>query len=187
MANWAKLRWIVWLGLISWLAVGCSSSRTVQSPQPSPTTPASPVDESFDPLQLQDEDIDFPAAPAATGAAEPTGQPFIPVKEPETRQNRVVDGFRVQLFATRDRQRAMVEKKEAEYVFAEDSVAVYIEFDAPMYKVRIGDCIQRGCAEELRQKARRKGYPTAWIVKTRVNTLPVLPVISPEEETESEQ
>ena len=43
---------------------------------------------------------------------------------------------------------------------------VYLEYDAPYYKVRVGDCPTEWQGEELLQLARRLGYPDAWLVHT---------------------
>jgi len=38
-----------------------------------------------------------------------------------------------------------------------------------MYKVRVGDCLTRECAEEIQHRCREAGYPDAWIVGTQVH------------------
>lgn len=125
---------------------------------------------------VQDEDIEFPVSKTPVQSGEQ-----LPLEEGSDTQlsvvveNKLIEGFRVQLFATQDIEKATLEKKEAEFSFTEDRVPVYIEFDSPMYKVRIGDCATRDEAEQLRELARRKGYSTSWIVKTKVNTVPNLP------------
>ncbi|NIW78668.1 MAG: hypothetical protein GWN16_04050 [Calditrichae bacterium] len=155
--------------------IGCTSSSKVTTSEPSQKAEPRELDESFDPVQFNDEDIDFPAEGANNQTVEPLPLPEDEPQKIQLEENRKLDGFRVQLFATKEIEKATLEKKEAEYLFFDDSVAVYIEFDSPMYKVRIGDCRNREQAESLRQLARRKGYPTAWIVKTKINTNPNLP------------
>ncbi|NOX37288.1 MAG: SPOR domain-containing protein [Calditrichaeota bacterium] len=159
------------------LMLSCATTRKATEPAPEAAkAPPSPLfDESFDPLTLNDEDIRFeeekvpetgePATTPATG------------KGPATRveANRLINGFRVQLLATKDIETATLAKKEAEFTFAEDSVGIYIEFDSPYYKLRIGDCKTREEAERLRDIARTKGYPQAWIVRTKVWSNPNLP------------
>jgi hypothetical protein len=158
------------------IAVGCSSSRTVSTPERVTEPESNKIDESFDPVMLQDEDIEFPVSKTPVQSGE-----NLPLEEgsdtqlPVVVENKLIEGFRVQLFATQDIEKATLEKKEAEFSFAEDQIPVYIEFDSPMYKVRIGDCTTRDEAEQLRELARRKGYSTSWIVKTKVNTIPNLP------------
>ena len=45
---------------------------------------------------------------------------------------------------------------------------MYVEFEAPLYKVRIGDCATRHEAEMLRDKASTLGYDGSWIAETMV-------------------
>lgn len=158
------------------IAAGCTSSKAVSTPERVAEPESNKIDESFDPVMLQDEDIEFPASktPVQSGENLPLGEGS-DTQLPVVVENKLVEGFRVQLFATQDIEKATLEKKEAEFSFAEDQIPVYIEFDSPMYKVRIGDCTTRDEAEQLRELARRKGYSTSWIVKTKVNTVPNLP------------
>lgn len=171
------------LGTIIFMSA-CTASRPAAGTTPVPTSTEPRYDESFDPYTLDDEDIDFPES-SRSGATQTVTEKPAPADIPVPEENQQVEGFRVQLFATNFIEKATLEKKEAEYLFAEDQVAVYVEFDSPMYKVRVGDCQTRNEAENLRRLARRKGYPTAFIVKTKVNTLPA--VANPQEEPGQEE
>jgi len=71
----------------------------------------------------------------------------------------------VQLLATSDEEMAREEKKRAVFKF-EDKV--YLIFDAPMYKIRVGDCLTRKEAEELKKQAVSQGFTDAWIVPSQV-------------------
>ena len=162
-------RKIVFLTLILAFAA-CSSSKKVNpvvDDNPAPVSSGS-LDESFDPMSLNDGDIRFPDAGidalTATAVADNTRE------EVKPRENRLVDGFRIQLFAAKDIELVTVEKKEAEFLFLSDGVRVYIEFDSPLYKLRIGDCVDREAAVELRELAKSRGYASAWIAKTKVNS-----------------
>ena len=46
---------------------------------------------------------------------------------------------------------------------------IYIIFEAPNYKVRIGNYIDREDAEEVRSFLTNKGFPSAWIVRTKID------------------
>jgi len=164
------------------LLFSCASSKRTAKPvseKPEPTA----YDESFDPLSLNDEDIKFPEEKAVEPGERAAEQPgkITEAEEQASVENRLVDGYRVQLFATKDIESATIAKKEAEFAFSEDSVNVYIEFDSPYYKLRIGDCKTREEAERLREIARNKGYPSAWIVRSKVWTNPPLPKLKPVE------
>lgn len=166
---------IIFISLMTWV-VGCSASKSTRVPDRGLEPAVSRTDESFDPVMLQDEDIEFPAT-----KSQPQTEEKIPLPEESgvaprmMQENRVIEGFRVQLFATQEIEKATLEAREAEYRFAGDGVAVYIEFDSPMYKVRIGDCTTRDEAEQLRELARQRRYSNSWIVKTKVNSNPALP------------
>jgi len=179
MFNFLKLRVGIALVVLTstiFIFAGCSSSRTVSTPERVAEPESNRIDESFDPVMLQDKDVEFPASktPLQSGEKLPLNEGS-DTQLPIVVENKLIEGFRVQLFATQDIEKATLEKKEAEFSFAEDQIPVYIEFDSPMYKVRIGDCSTRDEAEQLRELARRKGYSTSWIVKTKVNTIPNFP------------
>ena len=47
--------------------------------------------------------------------------------------------------------------------------SVYIAYEVPNYKVRVGDFINRYEAEELQKEIIKLGYRSAWIIRTRVD------------------
>lgn len=78
----------------------------------------------------------------------------------------VARGYRVQIFLSddlRDASRVMAEARER---FEQE---VYLEYDAPYYKVRVGDSPTEWQGEELLRVARRLGYPDAWLVRTIIS------------------
>jgi len=50
------------------------------------------------------------------------------------------------------------------------SDSVYVDFETPNYKVRIGDFIERESAESLQQDLVQMGYNSAWILRSRINS-----------------
>ena len=48
---------------------------------------------------------------------------------------------------------------------------IYIIFEAPNYKVRIGNFIDRKKAENYRQEMIKGGYSSAWIIRTRIEPI----------------
>lgn len=77
----------------------------------------------------------------------------------------ITDGFRVQVLATRfidnaDSLRVLLMNKYG--------LNVYVTFEAPNYKVRVGDFIDRAGADQLRKQLSANGYPSAWIIHTRI-------------------
>ena len=79
----------------------------------------------------------------------------------------VSEGYRVQVLATR-----YFERANSLAVIMKNTVSdsVYVDFEAPNYKVRIGDFIDRDSAESLQQELVQMGYNSAWILRTRINS-----------------
>jgi len=77
----------------------------------------------------------------------------------------IIEGFRVQVLATGSRENADRLRYELAIEYGKD---IYIVFDAPNYKVRIGNFIDRRLAEKLRLELINKGYPSSWIIRTRI-------------------
>ena len=79
----------------------------------------------------------------------------------------VSEGYRVQVLATR-----YFERADSLAVIMKNTVSdsVYVDFEAPNYKVRVGDFIDRESAESLQQGLVQMGYNSAWILRTRINS-----------------
>ena len=77
----------------------------------------------------------------------------------------ISEGYRVQVLATR-------------YFDFADSLAisisnkitdsVYVEFETPNYKVRVGDFINRDSAELLQKELLNMGYKSDWILRSKI-------------------
>lgn len=78
-------------------------------------------------------------------------------------------GYRVQIgafrFETGEWGGAQQRASEARMRFTE---SVYVEFEAGLYKVRVGDCVTRSDAEILKSKALQLNYTDAFIVETTI-------------------
>ena len=114
-------------------------------------------DESFDPATLKEPKIKLPVM---LKPDEPLPPQFSPV-ETDT----VVDGFRVQVLSTQDLNEANHLMIELSSLFGNE---VYIVFDSPNYKVRVGNFRSRGNAEKARQRIVDLGHRATWIIRTRV-------------------
>ena len=79
----------------------------------------------------------------------------------------ISEGYRVQVLATR-----YFERADSLAVLMKNTVSdsVYVDFEAPNYKVRIGDFIDRDSAESLQQELVQMGYNSAWILRARINS-----------------
>ncbi|RKY67671.1 MAG: hypothetical protein DRQ02_06635 [Candidatus Latescibacterota bacterium] len=160
------LRWLLLFPVVSLicLGIGCSGRAVICQ--------RGVLEEQFDPLSLQDDDIweelKKPAPAVSETASATPSSPAVP----DTSQRegpKYVQGFRVQIFASPDRERAVQAQERAEMILEED---VYLEFEAPYYKVRVGDCGSAAQAEKLLEKLRKKGYHDAFRVRTTIQLQP---------------
>jgi hypothetical protein len=76
-----------------------------------------------------------------------------------------VYGFRIQIFASSTGDNANRVASDARSVLTEP---VYVDYIAPYYKVRVGDCLTYEDAEVLKNRVLRQGYHGAFIVETMV-------------------
>ena len=79
----------------------------------------------------------------------------------------VSEGYRVQVLATR-----YIERADSLAIIMKNTIndSVYVDFEAPNYKVRVGDFIDRDSAESLQQDLVQMGYNSAWILRSRINS-----------------
>ncbi len=129
--------------------------------------------EDFDPLTLNDDDIviapEEKDAVTEPGYIRDTDLPAVDVEKAES----MVQGYRVQILATKDEQKAREEKRKA---ILNLSDKVYLIFESPYYRLRVGDCRTRKEAEELRDQIVRTGnknesfmeWREAWIVRSNI-------------------
>ena len=124
-------------------------------------------DESFDPLSLDDEDIII-----TKKEEKESDQNTADNKIENTADEEVVllesEGFRVQIFATRSIETATLAQQKAVDQFSDSNYKVYLVFEAPLYRLRIGDALSRSDAEDIRDLAKERGYDEAFIVRSKV-------------------
>ena len=77
----------------------------------------------------------------------------------------IIEGYRVQALVTRNTHSADSIRAVLSDKIDED---VYITYEVPYYKIRVGNCVDRKQAEELQLKLVKLGYASAWIIRTRV-------------------
>ena len=92
---------------------------------------------------------------------------------PPTLSTETVQGFRVQVFSTSDFSNARAKQAEAELVFPDEWV--YLVYEPPTYKVRIGNFLVRFEADRFVALAADRGFPYAWIVPEKVFKAPPPP------------
>ncbi len=76
-----------------------------------------------------------------------------------------VQGWRVQIIASENVARANEVYNQAIFKFSEK---VYIEFEAPYNRVRVGNCRTRTEAVQLLEVVQQNGFQDAWIIRTRI-------------------
>lgn len=81
--------------------------------------------------------------------------------------NNFVRGYRVQVMISQDENELIKLKNTLLQSLKED---IYIIFELPNYKLRIGDFISRKEAESFQEKIIKLGYRTAWVVPTIIET-----------------
>ncbi|NNE08378.1 MAG: SPOR domain-containing protein [Gemmatimonadetes bacterium] len=109
-------------------------------------------------------------APAATTPAPTTMQETKATdlayeEQADALQTTYISGYRVQLMATTDAEKAM---EFAEAIQPAFSHSVYVEYQEPFYKVRLGDCQTREEAVRILSAVRANGFDEAWITETMV-------------------
>ena len=116
---------------------------------------------SFNPEQLIDPELRWPEILNPLNDNDPT----IDTDRSLDSNITEIEGFRVQVFATQDRNRADELQEELKIKFNEK---IYIIFEAPNYKLRVGDFLDRDDAELMRMKLVSSNFPSAWIVRTKI-------------------
>ena len=77
----------------------------------------------------------------------------------------ITSGFRVQIFSSSTRGSAENAQMQARVQLTRDDV--FIDFESPYFKVRVGNFQTRNDAEILLEEVTKKGYETAFIVQTK--------------------
>jgi len=179
MQSLAKIGTVLLVLGVAFVLVSCGTTRPIKEKGgreavEETISPPRGLVEDFDPLSLRDDDFVIVGAKKAdvrasesrssTGVRRPSGP-----SRTSSREGKRVQGYRVQLVAIADEKRAMEVKREAMLKFVEN---VYVVFDSPLYKIRVGDCLTRREAEKLRKKAVQLGFRDAWIVRDMINRKP---------------
>ena len=76
-----------------------------------------------------------------------------------------IKGYRVQIVISQNEQELQDIKIEIEKSINEQ---IYIIFELPNYKLRVGNFVNRKEAESFQKKIVRLGYRTAWVVPTMI-------------------
>jgi hypothetical protein len=146
------------------LVLGCGAGKEIAREEPEIENRPGRYDESFDPMTLNDDDLVILADSSQSTHLPTTDQKL----KPSPAATKEIEGFKVQILATNNIESASLTEQEANARFEPLGHKTYLVFEAPLYKIRIGDCMDRNAAEELRDKAMEFGYSGAFIVKTKI-------------------
>lgn len=159
--------------LFALLLWACGGPGTY-GPEEAPPTESQPVDErGYDPLELsadtdiipqlrpqggviagRDQLVSRDTVTSDTTAVDP-GAPTVPVDSISNQ------AYRVQLFTSKLFGEAKHQVTVAEEIFDQP---VYMDYEVPYFKVRVGSFATRDAAESYQQKAKAAGYSSAWVV-----------------------
>ncbi len=120
---------------------------------------AARYEESFDPSEF-DEEVDINKEKSKHA------NEYIPRKDPISTEPDIINGFRVQLLMTKEIEEANKLKSDLNTLLQEDWV--YVVFESPYYKVRVGDFPLRGHANEAMTNLINLGYKNSWIVPDKI-------------------
>lgn len=123
------------------------------------------VNEFFDPLILDEEDLKVKKTISAESKSDQVKED---VSKPGTEFQKTESGagFRVQICAVSNEERAKEIQRDALLKFINEEI--YLIYDNPYYKVRVGNCPTRYEADKLQQLAVEKGFEDAWVVRTNI-------------------
>ena len=151
--------------LVAFIVVlwGCSSSEEAgknDGPEMTEKEFLAKYEKTFNPADY-DVDISVINAEEKRRMAELEGPAILTTAAPET-----VSGFRVQIFLTQEIDQANQLKDSAAAQVPEEWV--YVVYDAPYYKVRIGNFPDRQSANVMVKKLAETGFKDAWVVPDNV-------------------
>lgn len=115
-------------------------------------------------------DYDSERGTEKTDVKTQTVRPEQEIPFPRNEESEVVSGFRVQVSFTEDMEAANQVKSELSSILP--AYQVYVVYEAPYYKVRIGDFLSRPDANITVRTLIEKGYRDAWIVPDKVRREP---------------
>ncbi len=155
------------------LVVSCAAQEPVVIEEEEKPEEIESVTELFEPLSLLKNDV--VVEPPEFEVKKIDYESLIPVElKIDTSQkslDELVWGWRVQIGIYIDLDYVIEISDKAGRLLDE---RVYLDFDAPFHKVRVGDCFLRKDANELLEKVRRAGFYDAFIMPTMVYKYPEL-------------
>jgi hypothetical protein len=143
--------------------LGCSSSADI--PVKKSTKPLQEHEKSFDPtVYRNDKNVDKEKEITKPAPSKPKAETWIERTEK-------VMGYRIQLYSTTHVDEA--QRQLQNYLMRLDSLSLEsarldLTFDAPYYKIRLGDFLAKPPADSLRSILNDQGITEAWVVRDQV-------------------
>jgi len=171
-----SLIFVLAAGLVALYLFGCAGTARVsknksQGKSEIPAKKGVAQVEDLNPESLPDQLFVVKANPQSAQApsTESKQAPSSQMGQSVKKSIEMVPGYRIQIAALSNQDEAMDIRKQAMLKFADQEV--YLIFDPPYYKIRVGDFLTRYDAEKLQKKAIEMGYKDAWIVRTKVKSI----------------
>jgi hypothetical protein len=164
-----KQRLLIGVVLIVLLAAGCSSRRIIQKEKSKEDTlkennsSLARYEATLNPADF-DQEVEITEKARIQDKQQQT--PLEIPKDTMVVQEEAIQGFRIQVFSSSGVDEANLVKNLVQEKFFKDSV--YVEYDAPVYKVRVGDFVKRYEANQRLPEFVEKGYRDAWIVPDQI-------------------
>lgn len=170
---------LLWAAIVA-AAVGCGSSAPQvveqEKPKKEMKAPLSHFEATLDPSDY-DEDVEVVQKKEAE--EKPHVELVIP-RDSTTMEEVAQLGFRIQVFSTSSIDEAMKLKIDVLAKLPHDSV--YVVYDPPVYKVRLGDFPSRYDASIKLSSIVDQGFPDAWIVPDNIVSRKMIQVPRPPRE-----
>ena len=144
------------------LFFSCHPNKKVQQTE---TKPNADIDSVF---FYKQKDIEDPLIDAVLDTTDHSSvtlkKELVPVTPPKP-DYKLIQGYRVQIFASLDSANAVVAKYKAQQQVEQP---VYVIRDGEMFKVQVGDFPYQAQAYTLRDEMTRNGFKGAWVVQREI-------------------
>jgi hypothetical protein len=158
------------LFLLTAIAAGCTSSKSFQAEEKQkyeqPKEKKLQLSEYEATLNPMEFDREIEVVQKAQSEEQKQQIPLDIPKDSLVVQEEVGQGFRIQIFSSSNVDETTLMKNLALEKLVGDSI--YVVYDAPVYKVRVGDFVNRYEANQRLPEFVEKGYRDAWIVPDRI-------------------
>ena len=166
-------RYLIVVCLAALLLSACGPRRGAAPPSEEPSETA--TGSVFDPLASSEDRMvvpeTYPVQPAA--ADDPGDSLAVPLDIPYGTYDSLMSAdspaevYRVQIFTSRLYTEAGRERVLAEEIF---NLPIYLDYEVPYYKLRVGDFITRDEAENMLSEIKAIGYRHAWVARVILRT-----------------